>query len=179
MDDPKKRLSKFIEEEADDLKRILRSYVVRMGLAPPGNADETTEEILSQVVVIALTQSDRFDTTRRPMPWLLGIGLNIMRSQQRQFYEAREVTVHDDTIFEQLADQTTFVDAVAYESWLNDVLSSLSVADQQIIRLAILHDLDSNTVGHMLRLAPGTVRVRLHRALKRLRRWMKLEALDE
>lgn len=169
MTDSKAVLAAFIEREADDLNRILRSYVVRMGLAPPGQADDITTEIVNEVVVAALANAHRYDLSRRPMPWLLGIGLNLIRARGRQVADAHEVIIHDDDVLERLAIETNFVHAIERQSWLQDTLAPLSDSDREVIQLAVLHDLDSVTVARLLGLTPGAVRVRLHRALKRLR----------
>jgi DNA-directed RNA polymerase specialized sigma24 family protein len=41
--------------------------------------------------------------------------------------------------------------------------------DRQVLRLAVLHDLDGTALGKALGISSGAARVRLHRAINRLR----------
>ncbi len=190
---PRTMLVAFIEQESEDLFAILRSYVIRMGLAPPMMAEQLTEELMNQVVIEALQSADRFDPARRPMPWLLGIGINLIRQQLRQHARSREIPARDlfaatqaglsdDELFERFG---ALVEAnpagqIEQDSWIADTLAQLTEDDRQIIQLAILNDLDSSAIAHQLGITPGAARVRLHRAIKRLRGWFATqEALSD
>ena len=45
----------------------------------------------------------------------------------------------------------------------------MSPEDQQLLRLAILEDYEREALARKLGVTPGTARMRLHRALRRLR----------
>jgi len=180
-------LTAFIEQESADLFVILRSYVIRMGLAPPTTAEQVTQELMNQVVVEALQSAERFDPTRRPMPWLLGIGINLIREQLRCDVHSREIPTRDlftaiqaelsdDELFERLgafADTNPAgqIEQAERDSWIANLLAQLSEKDQQIIQLAILNDLDRGSISRQLGITPEAARVRLHRAIMRLRSW--------
>lgn len=53
------------------------------------------------------------------------------------------------------------------------LLSRLSPEDQTVVRLAVLEGLEGDAVAERLGIKPGTARVRLHRALKRLQKIME------
>jgi RNA polymerase sigma-70 factor (ECF subfamily) len=55
----------------------------------------------------------------------------------------------------------------------------LSSRDQELLRLRYYEDLSSAEIGEVLNKSPRTVRVALHRALKRLRKQMEKQARQE
>jgi DNA-directed RNA polymerase specialized sigma24 family protein len=52
---------------------------------------------------------------------------------------------------------------------VNAMMAGVSPDDQRVLRLAILHGLDGEALAEALGCNPGAARVRLHRALNRLR----------
>jgi RNA polymerase sigma-70 factor (ECF subfamily) len=185
-------LAAFIEQESMDLFVILRSYVTRMGLAPHYTVEQITQELMNQVVVEALQSADHFDPSRRPMPWLLGIGINLIRVQLRSPAYNREIPARDlfPTTQADLSDDELFecfgalVEAspageVEQDSWIADLLVQLPTDDRDIVRLAILNDLDSTALACELGITPGAARVRLHRAVKRLRSWFATQEMEQ
>jgi len=177
-------LNACIEQESMDLFAILRSYVTRMGLASRYTAEQITQDVMNQVVVEALQSADRFDASRRPMPWLLGIGINLIRAQlrspahrreipARDLFPATQADLSDDELFESFGAlvEANPAGSVEQDSWIADLLAQLPDDDRQIVQLAILNDLDSAAIARELGITPGAARVRLHRAVKRLRDW--------
>ena len=75
----RQRLIHFLDAEMESLTGILRVYVQRAGLA---GGEDTTSELLNSVVVEALTHAQRYDPTRPPRAWLLGIAANLVRRRQ-------------------------------------------------------------------------------------------------
>src|SRR5512142_1414736 len=73
------RLRQFLETESIDLARILRVYAWRAGLPADENA---VGDLLDQTVVEALHHAERYDPTRSPRAWLLGIAANLVRREQ-------------------------------------------------------------------------------------------------
>ena len=76
------RLRAFIETEAGHLRRTLRLYVLRAGLAQGAAVDGAAEDLLHDVVVEALSHAERFRPEGRPEAWLLGIAANLVRRRQ-------------------------------------------------------------------------------------------------
>lgn len=172
-------LKHYIEAEFHTLRGILRAYVIRLGVAPPGeNTDAVAEDLLNEVVVRALDNIERYDHQRRPMAWLIGIALNVIREKRRQPQTRREIPVHDlypqadlseDELFERLnVAENPFAELESLHA-TTDLLACVPDYDRQIIQLAVLHELDSTTIARELGITPGAVRVRLHRALRRIR----------
>ncbi|MBN1312990.1 MAG: sigma-70 family RNA polymerase sigma factor [Anaerolineae bacterium] len=92
------RLKQFIEAENEALLQTLHLYVVRAGLGAGGNPAQTTAaELMSDVVVEALSHADRFDPSRQPKAWLLGIAANLIKRRQaeRRKHNRREPLARD------------------------------------------------------------------------------------
>jgi DNA-directed RNA polymerase specialized sigma24 family protein len=105
-------LNQFVETEADTLLNILRAYAMRMGIATPQTAPIVASELLSDLVIEALRYAHRYDAERRPMAWLLGIALNLIRRRKVSHarLERREPLLRDlyHTEAEQLSDGELF-----------------------------------------------------------------------
>jgi RNA polymerase sigma factor (sigma-70 family) len=177
-------LETVIESEVQTLAGIIYSYVIRMGLASDPEATAIASEILSDVVVTALEHAESYDLSRRAIPWLLGIALNFIRRRRQSQQRNREIPVRDlhnnpelsdDELLDRFAERVFQHSTLETQQETDALLAPLSVDDQQILRLAILEELDANTIARELHITPTTARVRLHRALKRLRAHFKLE----
>jgi RNA polymerase sigma-70 factor (ECF subfamily) len=140
-------------------------------------------ELLNDLVVEALAHAERFDATRQPVPWLLGIAANLVKRRQsaRARDHRREPLVRDiagegsaaladDEIFDRVAALTADPgEPLETQQRVDMLLEPLSKADRRLVQLAILHDLDGAALARELGIQPGAARVRLHRALGRLR----------
>lgn len=181
-------LQQTIEHEADTIRGIIKSYVVKFGLTAYASADAIAEEIFHDTVVEALRYTDRYDRHRAPIPWLLGIALNLIRMRRRSSTHNREVSIRDihpvqdvdasdDELFQRFADlvDDKAVERIDRQMFVQQLLEHVSKKDREIIHLAMWHDLDSQAIGKQLKISPSAVRVRLHRAIKGLRRWLMLE----
>jgi len=179
------RLRHFIEREADSLAATLRYYVMRAGLTSDQSAETAAAELLNEVVVEALQHAERLRPDAQPTAWLLGIAANLIKRKQverakRQrrepliadLYPNAPQTMSEDELFDWLIALPDSADS-EQELEANDELkllfAALSEADQQVLRMALLHGFDGKALATALGIAPGAARVRLHRALNRLR----------
>jgi len=118
----KTQLTQFIEEESDMLRRTLRFYILRAGLAVGTSADAAADELLNETVVEALQHAGRFRLNDQPKVWLLGIAANLIKRKQvdlakrnrreplvRDLYAA-ETELSDDELFDRLAAFATDTD---------------------------------------------------------------------
>jgi RNA polymerase sigma-70 factor (ECF subfamily) len=134
------------------------------------------EDVTAEVFIVALRTGEQVDPHPEAglRPWLLGVANNLLRRHSRaravlgRAY--RRLRLERDElpdIAERIADQSA--DAY-YLTELIDVLSALSVADQELIQLCVLQGISPAVVADITGRAPATVRSRLSRALARARR---------
>lgn len=185
----RRALAQFIAAHADELLGVLRTYVYRFGLAAGEDVSAVATEVFQELTAQALASAARFDPGRSPMAWLLGIALNVIRrrrseEQQRRRRERLESTLFRDTDGDSGRDDleagsTTAQwlvsatpgpeDALAAADEAETLLALVAPEDAQVLRLALLEDCDGETLARQLGTTPGTARMRLHRALGRLR----------
>jgi RNA polymerase sigma-70 factor (ECF subfamily) len=181
------RLRQFLEAESADLARVLRVYAWRAGLPADENA---VGDLLDQTVVEALHHAERYDPSRPPRAWLLGIAANLVRREQAAAarLSAREPLAADlspenrrlseEEVFERLA-LLNAVDAPeasgdppedsALREQVRAAVGQLSPGDQLVLHLFSESGLSGEALGSALGISSGAARVRLHRALDRLR----------
>lgn len=182
------RLKQYLAAESNDLLKTLRLYVWRAGLAEGTAVTTLARELLNDVVVEALKHANRFDPDRQPKAWLLGIAANLVRRQQETIIKqtrrepliqdlTQQPTLSEDELFEKLTAVHTPGPDKQYEmqETVTAVLGQLSQEDQHIITLAVMMELDGDALAKALGVRPGAARMRLHRALNRLREsWVKV-----
>ncbi len=176
------RLKQYLAEESEDLLKTLRLYVWRAGLADGTAVNNLARELLNNVVVEALNHADRFDPNRQPKAWLLGIAANLVRREQEALIKKfrrepliQDISPHNTLSEDELFEKLTAVHApgpdglIEMEETVTAVLCQLSADDQLIITCAVLLEMDGRALARTLGVKPGTARMRLHRALYRLR----------
>lgn len=179
------RLKNLIDDQSDTLLRTLCIYIARAGLAQGESATRmAAHELLNDLVVEALAHADRFDPARQPIPWLLGIAANLVRRRQAELARnhrreplARDLagensqSLGDDEIFDRVAALSADPgEPLEARQRLENLLKPLSMDERQVVQLAILHEMDGASLARELGIRPGAARVRLHRALGKLRR---------
>ena len=177
-------LTEYLQEHAFSLLGILRSYVLRLGLATGNAVPEIVSEVFQETVTEALAHATRFDARLVPRAWLLGIAVNIIKRKRTALAERfrREELLGDlarrypdlpdeNAVLDSLLPPMTIGPAQIVES--NEqaaaLLALVSLEDQHILRLAVLEGYQHTALAQELGTTPGTARMRLHRALKRLR----------
>jgi RNA polymerase sigma factor (sigma-70 family) len=179
----RRRLEVFIESESGSLAKTVRYYVLRAGLASGAGIAQLADELFNDMVVEALRSVDRLKPDMHPKPWLLGIAANLIKRRQtemakrdrreplmRDLYPDREDTLSDDELFELLpVTSHNRIEDVEGDETIQNLLLGLSKSDADLLRLAILHDMSGEALAKVLGVSPVAARVRLHRALNRLR----------
>jgi RNA polymerase sigma-70 factor (ECF subfamily) len=185
------RLKQYIEAETDWLLPMLRFYLFKAGLL---HEEAFVIELLDELVVEALGHADRFDPARQPKAWLLGIAANLIKRRRAQMerLERREplasdldfsgqTDISEDDIFDRLAifSGEDLETATLSKQQLTQILASIPTGDRQVIRLYVLIGLDGDALARELNISAGAARVRLHRALNRLRKvWRANQEAD-
>ena len=178
------KIIEFITDNVASLLGIIRSYVKRMGLASGEDVSAVALEVLQEVVLEALDHADRFNPKGQPMAWLLGIAMNVIKRNKAEHIKRsqRELSMSDLSLVQEdqhseseLFDQLTANSyagpdqEIAANEQAELLLSLVSPEDQHILMLAFLQGFEREALAQQLGISPGATRVRLHRALKRLR----------
>ena len=178
------KIIEYITDNVASLLGIIRSYVKRMGLASGDDVPAVALEVLQEVVLEALDHADRFNPTGQPMAWLLGITINVIkrnkaerikRSQRELSMSNLSLMQEDQHSESELFDQLTANSyagpdqEIAANEQAELLLSLVSPEDQHILMLALLQGFEREALAQQLGISAGATRVRLHRALKRLR----------
>lgn len=188
-----RRLRQLVEEEHQSLLEIFQHHLFRAGLVTYETATTGAHEVLNKVVIEAMSDLNRFEQIEAPKAWLIGIGINLIKRQLSRHYRdrkreplIRDLYAHtganktDDELFNQLMgyakDPAQTVETQEQVDWM---LSHVSERDQDIIRLAILHEFSGNMLAEAFGITPGAARVRLHRALRRLKTTLLAVASSE
>ena len=122
----------------------------------------TAEDAAQEAAVRAWRRRDSCLTPERPQPWVATIARN----------EALRIAARPRADpLEQAADaaQDSHEDEVVDQTDIDRAIANLSGLDRQVIRGRYWDDLNYQQLGRLLRVPEGTARVRLHRALGRLR----------
>lgn len=177
-----RNLRQFLQENTPLLLGIIRSYVVRTGLARGEAVQSVAVDILQDTVIEALAHADRLNTETQPRAWFLAIAANILRRKKAEAAkQQREVLVSDMAERQDAIDESDFFDLITsrvqpgpeqqieMDEQIAEMLSLVSSDEQEVLRLAFLRDLDTNMLAQALNISPGAARVRLHRALNKLR----------
>lgn len=188
MSEQREILLKTIQEESHTLEAIIRSYVLKLGMASGAELEASSREILNETVVAALQAAESYDTSRRPIPWLLGIAIRRIqraiaakkKSREREIlirdaWPDAEADASDDELFERFADWVQQPHAFESEETLQSLLALLSQSDREIIQRSVMQEMDAPSIAAELGISASAVRVRLHRALKRLRGQLQLQ----
>ncbi|MBZ0303741.1 MAG: RNA polymerase sigma factor [Anaerolineae bacterium] len=147
-----------------------REVVFRLAYLLMGDAHDA-EDIAQETFIRALRYLDRYDPERPLRPWLLRIATNLARNRRRSLgrYWAALQRLAGQTPAPEVPtpDNRSAQAAEAQALW--QAVRRLNAAEQEIITLRYFMELPISETAEALGIQPGTVKSRLHRALKRLR----------
>ena len=161
------------EASWETLVRQHQEAAFRLAYLLVGDADEA-EDVAQEAFIRAYRALERFDAARPFRPWLLSIAANLARNRRRSVgrywaalnrllrAEPERITNAPDRVAQLSAQQME-----AQALW--QAVRRLDEPDQQVIYLRYFLEMSEAEAAGTLRIPPGTVKSRLHRALKRLR----------
>ncbi len=145
--------------------RILSYCSRRLGSQSVG------EDLTSDVFLAAATKIDTFrgESEGEFSQWLYTIATNRINEYLRSF-ERRGRLLESAALSKRIGSTETR-DSVDHLDWqaVSEALLELEPRDQTLISLRFMQDLPHEQIAAILKLKPGTVRVALSRALKKLR----------
>jgi len=179
------RLLACLSDETTVLLGTIRLYVRQLGLAQGDEAQAIALEVLQEVAVEALAHADRFMPDQRPIAWLLGIAVNVIRRRkvERAKRSHRErplsglIALPDSASLDEseILDRVLATSAtgpeqiVEADEQLDELLALAPEEDREILQLAFLDGFNRIDLAARLGMTPGAARMRLHRALSHLR----------
>jgi RNA polymerase sigma-70 factor (ECF subfamily) len=168
------------EAALEALVRLHQEPAFRLAYLILGDPEEA-KDVVQVSFLRAFRALHRFDLSRPWRPWFLRITANQARNQRRAAarYTAalqRLLRLDPDAGNSGIgtgSESPPLPTAAAHELWR--ALRSLRVGDQDVIFMRFFLELPEAEMAEALRVAPGTVKSRLHRALARLRRKIEYE----
>jgi RNA polymerase sigma-70 factor (ECF subfamily) len=152
------------------LVRQHQESVFRLAYLFLGDPDEA-EEVAQETFLRAHQRLDRFDTDRMLRPWLLSIAANLARNQRRSigryFNTLQRLGRSEASAQNNKIEELSFLALEARRLW--SAVRRLGATDQQVIYLRYFLEMPVEETALAMHSAPGTVKSRLNRALKRLR----------
>lgn len=152
-------------------ERVTRYIAIRVG-----NTGDAAD-LASEVFVRALRSVEMYQETGAPMEaWLFKIARNIAIDHLRQ-KARRPATPLDETLpLESRDDPVEDVERLQEIEELNQAMSHLTEAQQQILALRFGNEMTSEEVARLLGKKPGAIREMQSAAIKKLRDLLKSSA---
>lgn len=168
-------ITRAAQGDTDAYDQIVRQHqeaVFRLAYVLLGDAQDA-QDVAQDTFIRAYRELHRFDTTRPLRPWLLQIAKNLARNRRRaagRYLAAlQRAFMHTPRSDHTAASAESDVDQRWEVQALWDAIRQLPEPDQDVITLRYMLDLSTQETADVLGVAPGTVKSRLSRALKRLR----------
>lgn len=132
---------------------------------------EDAKDAAAEVFLVVWRRIDDVPSGDRTLPWLYVTARNVLANQRRgRFRLSRAMTrLRSDPPPRSMPPETVVVRREQEEKVL-EALSRLQPQDREVIQLATWEELPQKTIGTMLGCSDRAVTMRLHRALRRLRR---------
>src|SRR5579863_5366677 len=131
------------------------------------NSPAAAEDIAQDVFLVLLRHPGRFDSKRGEMrSFLLGVARNLTRKRWRN--ENRWDTIDDERFISQPVDMVIRETAEI----VNAAVQALPPLQREVLVLAQYEGLTLNEIVHAIEAEMGTVKARLHRARKNLKRML-------
>jgi RNA polymerase sigma-70 factor (ECF subfamily) len=148
------RFAALVERERD----ALLGYALRRVPDPADAAD-----VVAETLLVAWRRGGDIPPGDRARPWLFGVARKVLLNQQR--CERRRLALAD-----RLRSHLELGPVPGSEdSALDGAMQRLPEPDRELLRLLAWEELDAGAIAAVLGVPRGTVRVRLHRARRRLR----------
>lgn len=130
------------------------------------------QDVTQETFIRAYQALGRFDASRPMRPWLLRIAANLARNRRRAlgryfFALQRALRAEPEAGKQPSVEALSAQDFESQSLW--QAVRRLARPDQEVVYLRFFLELPEAEMAAALDTAPGTVKSRLHRALKRLR----------
>jgi RNA polymerase sigma-70 factor (ECF subfamily) len=137
----------------------------------PTQRTAEAEVIVQEAAARAWKHRDRFDASRDVVKWLIGYIVNVAREcAKRRRHDATSPTGDGPGLDEMAVDPSRPVDEGAIDKLLaRHLVEQLPPTDRQIVEMKYWDELTCAEIGERLDMQENAVRVRLYRAIQRLK----------
>lgn len=157
--------------DLDALGRVFDSVspkLLALALHLTGNAADA-EDVLQATFLVALRKADEFDSRQPLAPWLTGILTGEASNVRRREGRRRTAALPDD-LPSQDDDAGSVSGRRELVAQMRTHIDALPAEQRQVLLLQLEHGLQPAEIAEVLTVAPGTVRMRIHRGLAALRK---------
>jgi RNA polymerase sigma factor (sigma-70 family) len=184
-------LERFLAQEHTDLLRVLKTYARKI-YSTPGEREENARELLTQTAKVLLEKAPEFDLTQSPRPFFMRIASNIIKQmiEERGKSFQRHISVDSTRDIEREGEFTDLWERLAIsgrpgndpakttvgELWVAETLSHLSESDRKLIEMSVINTMSGEEIAEILGINHGAVRVRISRAMEKLRKAVASES---
>lgn len=135
-------------------------YVLRRVTRPEDGAD-----VIAETFLVAWRRLDEVPDGEEARLWLYGVARRVLANQRRG---ERRRTALAERLRAELATAPAVDEPETRLGELADALASLAESDRELLRLEGWEGLDTAQIATALSISPNAVRIRLHRARRRL-----------
>lgn len=172
-----KRARQGEEAAWSELVALHQQGVFRMAYLKLADEEEA-EEVAQETFVRAFQKIDKFDDERELRPWLLTICVNLCRNRRRSLGRYLAVIRRWSRERGPEAAKSNERSGVEDAQLLWSMIRRLRSQEQDIIYYRFFMDLSVAETAEVMGVAPGTVKSRQHRAVRRLHGLIQLAAPD-
>ena len=170
--DPIGNVRRLLEIHLPEIQQVLRGIVIKSRVC---RVDQTSD-VLGEVVKQVIQKAGTYDRHRPFLPWVLGFAGHVLAEWQRQRGKSQrqiplsQLTSSANEAFWDDLVSSQHVDAEENHQRLAGWLNELHEEDRQVIELRFFHNYDGQELAEAIGAqSSGAARVRLSRAMKRLR----------
>jgi RNA polymerase sigma-70 factor (ECF subfamily) len=129
---------------------------------------DVVDDVLAEIFLTAWRRIDEIPTESE-LVWLYRVARNVVANQRRGLARRVRLVARVLTL-RSVPDVELDASPIAQDRWIVDALSTLSSADQELIRLRAWEELTSADIAVVLGITAAAVDMRLNRARRRLER---------
>jgi RNA polymerase sigma factor (sigma-70 family) len=159
------------EEVFDDVYRTSGTAVLGYALRRAGSREDALDVVAETFAIAWRRRADMPADPPEVRPWLFGIARRCLANAARSTYRAGRLGSRLADSFDHgtVPDPSTVLENRVHSRAVVAALDELSPEDRELLTLIAWEELTPAQAATALGLAPGTARVRLHRARTRLR----------
>lgn len=129
---------------------------------------EAAADLFQETFLRAIVNQRQFDRSRRLKPWLFTIALNLARDRARRLaHPATPRTSSDGTLPEPAHDRSR---GARRRDELLDAMSKLNESHREVLLLRYFEGMEESEIAAATAIPRGTVKSRLHHAMRNLRK---------